>query len=433
MNREVVKIYFDIKHRIFYIEKITSIKELLPEDFIDFKDTHKEILISAFPSLKEYIMSAEVGDSIIETLLEPKIAEYNDGAIRSRVTRWYKVVGNCVTQIKTSNVPKPNECSFVSEYCDELSLDSILTHIQNIKLELLHRCYVVFECPYCKKKQFQVTKNDRVRCDACCESFNINDDSVIVKKKCDSEDSEKNKSDAIACWTKWKKETQTDIDIEDVYSKANYPFCLNGIVYRVSYADCLSLHLKLYKSFAHNAVFTQTENGIKFTDRYKRYLKSLKDYEIETELFNLKGVENKINSQEYALLPITKAFYWYIKSFWLKNETPLVWNILNETVCYKNRGQFIDDLLTADEARRTQLIYMYQNVASLGLKKGFFNGYSDALIELSHMIYDEKGLFVYVMESKLINFGKGFISSLHKFDELIPERNAFLEAIKING
>lgn len=433
MSREVVRIYFDNKHQIFYIEKETGTKESLPESFINFKQSHKEILASAFPSLKEDIMSAEVGDSIIETLLEPKIAEYNDGVKKCKVTRWYKVVGDCVTQIKDIDVPSGCDC--VGEYGEKLSLDSILSHVRDIKSKKLHSCYVVFECPCCNKKQFQVAKNDWVKCDACCESFKINDDSVIVKKKCDSDDGEKNKSDAIACWIKWKKETQTDMDIEDAYSKGNYPFCFNGIVYRVSYADCLSLHLKLYKSFACDAVFMQTENGIKFTDRYKRYLRSLNDYGIETELFkNLKGVENKINSQEYALLPITKAFYWYIKSFCLKNETTLVWNVLNEIVRYKNRRQFIDDLLTANETRRTQLIHMYQNVASLGLKKGFFNGYSDALIELSHMIYDETGLFVYVTEeNKLVNFGEGFIGSLHKFDELIPERNSFLESIKTSS
>lgn len=432
MSNEAVKIYFDKKRQVFYIEKISGAKELLPESFFDFRKPHKEILASVYPSLKEDIMSAEIGDSVIETAIEPKIAEYNADVRRSRVTRWFKVSGNGATQIKSSKVP--DECVFVSEYCEDLSLESVLGHIQTIKQDLLHRCYVVFECPSCHKKQFQVAKNNRVRCGGCGESFNINDDNVCVKKKCDSEDSEQNKSNAIACWIKWKKEAQLDADEEESYNKENYPFYLNGTVYRVSYMDCLSLHHKLYQSFAYESVFTQTETGIKFKDRYKRYLRSLKDYGIETELFkNLKGAENRINSQEYALLPITKAYYWYIKNYCLKDETTLVWRISNETVCYKNRRQFIDDLLTADEERRIQLLAMYRNVASLDLENGFFVGYGDALIELSYMIYEETGLFVYIMENKFVNFGQGFIGSLHEFDGLISDRNAFLESIKIDA
>jgi len=418
MANERIEIFHDNRHE-FYIKKSSGERELLP-DFIDFRRHHRKALAAAYPWMEDHIMNSEIADREIDKL----ICEFNEDVKSAIVTRWYKVAGNKLKALECA----PKDIFLVAEYDGEQVVEEILSFIDCKKKELFHSSYAVFKCPKCQEKQYRNIVKNHVQCSKGCGSFDINDENVEVIQRFDSTDSEQNKSNAIACLFKWKKEPvlEQEIDI-----KTSSPFYFQGNVYRISFTDFKNLHQALYRAFACDEIFELTERGVAFTQNYKNYIRSLKDYNVNPTLFReLKVIENRINSQEYSLLPIDRAFYWYINKYCLDGTTDLYWNISNKIVFFKNKRQFVEALLMADDKSRVQLINLYRSVAALELDKTFFNGYDATLIDLSYMIYSETGLFVYVSENKLINFGDSFIENMHEFDDLISERNAFVESIK---
>lgn len=421
MGNDKIIIFYDNKHN-FYIKKTSGEKNLLPENFIDFKRNHKKILAAAYPHMEKHIMSSEIADGEINRILR----EYNADAMRSDVVRWYKVLGTKLKMLDT----EPNELYMASDYEGEQIVEDIILFIDSIKKDLFYQSYLVFKCPKCQEKQFQPINKNHVKCCNGCDVFDMDNTDVEVKRNFDSSDSEQNKANAISCLYQWKKEpmyvSETDI-------KSSFPFYFDGNVYRVSFTDCKSLHQELYKEFAVHEVFVTTDRGVAFTPNYKKYLKSLKDYNVNLSLYReIKSVENRINSQEYDLLPIKKAFYWYMNKYCLKSQRNLFWRISDQIVCFESKHQFVNELLIADDEKREQLINLYQCVAGLDLDNAFFEGYDGSIIDLSYMIYKETGTFVYLENDRLVNFGASFIEKLHKFDDLISERNAFIENIKTN-
>ncbi len=422
MDNVKIEIYYDDNKRNFYVKKLSGGQEQLPSSFIDFRPSHKKTLSVAYPHKREHIMNCLIADEDIEKM----ITEFNNDAVSSQITRWYKLDRSKLKLIGD----EPKGAILAAEYEGEETFEDIFNFIVSIKENLLKVSYAVFECPKCKKRQYHSIKNDKyVECPDCKESFDIYDEQlIVVKGKFDSIDTAQNEANAIDCLKRWKKEET--IDFEQGSTGSN-PFYYSGNVYRISFNDCKSLHHELYKSFAYTEIFTTSTTRVTFTDAYKNYLKSLKTYKVNSVLYDgLKGVENRINSQEYALLPIEKAFYWYMNKYCIEQEKKLIWKINNQLVCFNNRREFIEDILSADEKRRKQLIRIYENVSTLDLDFAFFDRCDGSLISLSYMIYKETGLFVYITGDKLINFGNSFIESLHEFDDLIPFRNAFIESIR---
>ena len=419
MGKDKIIIFYD-NRRNFYVKKSSGEKDLLPESFIDFKRSHKKILAAAYPRMEEHIMSSEIADDEIDKMLR----EYNTEAKQAEVVRWYKVSGEKLKAIDA----EPREIYQTAQYEGEEIVEDIILFVDSIKQELFHESYLVFMCPKCQEKQLQPINKNHVKCCNGCGVYDIDDTTVEVIQKFDSSDSEQNKANAISCLYQWKKEPSSE-STTDV--KSSFPFYYDGNVYRVSFTDGKSLHQELYKAFAVREVFMTTDRGIVFTPNYKNYLKSLKDYNINSSLYReVKSIENRINSQEYDLLPIDKAFYWYINKYCLSGERKLFWQISGQCVCFENKCQFVNSLLLADDTERAQLINLYRCVSSLDLDNSFFDGYGDSDINLSYMIYKETGLFVYITNGRLVNFGHTFIENLHEFDSSIPDRNIFIESIK---
>ncbi len=420
MDNAKIEIYYDNK-RNFYVKKLSGGQEQLPSSFIDFRQRHKETLSVAYPHMREHIMNCLIADEDIENM----IAEFNNDAISSQIIRWYKLDRS---KLKLIN-DEPKGIILAAEYDGEETFEDIFNFIVSVKDDLLKVSFAVFQCPKCNKKQYQAIKNDKyVECPDCNESFDIYDEHFVVCGKYDSTDTAQNEANAIDCLRRWKKE---EIIVSEQAPTGSNPFYYSGNVYRISFNDCKSLHHELYKSFAYTEIFNTSTTRMTFTDAYRNYLKSLKTYKVNSALYDgLKGVENCINSQEYALLPIEKAFYWYMNKYCIEQEKELIWKINNQLVCFNNRREFVEDILSADDKRRKQLIRIYENVSTLDLDFAFFDRCDGSLISLSYMIYKETGLFVYIASDRLINFGNSFIESLHEFDDLIPFRNAFIESIR---
>lgn len=419
MGKDKIIIFYD-NRRNFYVKKFSGEKDLLPESFIDFKRNHKKILAAAYPRMEKHIMSSEIADDEINKML----CEYNAEVKRAEVVRWYKVSGEKLKAIDA----EPRDIYRAAEYEGEEIVEDIILFIDSIKQKIFHESYLVFMCPKCQEKQLQHINKNNVNCCNGCGVYDIDDTTVEVIQKFDSLDSDQNKANAISCLYQWKKEPSS-ASTADV--KSSFPFYYDGNVYRVSFTDSRSLHQELYKAFAAHEIFMTTDRGIVFTPNYKNYLKSLKDYNINSSLYReVKSIENRINSQEYALLQIDKAFYWYINKYCLSGGRKLFWRISEQVVCFENKRQFVDVLLLADDIERAQLINLYKCVASLDLDNAFFDGYGDSDINLSYMIYKETGLFVYITNGRLVNFGDTFIENLHKYDSSISDRNIFIESIK---
>lgn len=428
MSNQTIKIYYDARKN-FYVEKSSGKADLLPEDFLDFRIIHKQALAEAYPEMRERIMNAIPGESFVDDVIQPKIKEYNEAAQKSKVTRWFKVTDGALRQISENSIVF--ELIFASDYDGEEDAEEILKFIAEIKEQNFKEEYLVFACPECGKKQIEKISKNRVKCENGCGGYAIDDEKLIVKQKFSSRDGEANKAGAIYSLLEWTKETENPREEAEEYEKTNSPFYYDGTVYRVNFTDEKSLHKKLYFDFAVDEVFIEKNSRVTFTEDYKKYLKSLKDYGVDSVLYSsLKGEENRINSQEYALLPKEKAFYYYLKKYCLKDEPALSCKVCGVAAAYESPKEFLNDLLFADERRKRQLVSVYENVSSLDLDNPFFAGADGTLTGLSYVIFKSTGKFVYVTQDKFIDFGENFIDELSLFDDKIADRNAFIEQIK---
>lgn len=435
MNNGVIAAYFDARANL-YLKKSSGTKETLPESFLDFRTSHKQILSDAYPELREKIMRAIPGDSVIDDVIEPKIAEYNLNAKKGDVVRWYKLTDAGLKQVDERGLP---DLRFAEDYKGENDADEILAFANEIKRNLLREEYLVFSCPVCGKKDICRISANRVKCVNGCGSFDIDDESLIVRKKFDSPDGAANKSNAIASLLSWvSEEKQVSVkETDESNDKLNSPFLFDGVLFRVNYTDSCSLSKELYRTFAVEAVFKETASGVAFADDYKKYVKSLKDYGVNETLYSsLKTTEARINSMQYSLLPVEKAFYYYMKTYCVPTETALNYRINGKVVSFRDEKQFAKEFVESDEATKRLLVSVYGSVASISSGSPFFVDTRDknivadgSSISLSYVIFRETGKFVYITDEKIINFGDDLIADACRFDNLVAERNAFIEEI----
>ncbi len=425
MSRIVVKIYYDGKDG-FYVERISESKELLPEYFANFQSSHRRILSEAYPELRADIFGARAGDSVIYDVIEPKIAQYNQEVLRSKSVKLYKAVGKELKRLPAGELP--HGCD-EKEYKGEPYPEEILAFIEELKKELVQKTYAVFECGECGKKQVQLVRKNRVVCQSCRASSSVE----IAKYRFSDGSKEENMARAIEHLLRFKAESGEKRTDEESLSDGCAPFYFGGSAYRISFTDCRALHQHLYRAFAVEEVFAEGGAGITLTAAYKQYLKGLKDYGGYGELYKqIKTVENRVNSQEYALLSMEKAFYWYMRTYCIQGEKELVWRLSDRVAVFADARQFVQDLLVAKEEKRRELIEIYESVAGLPLEDGFFGDCDGSLLQLSSLIYTQTGRFVYVTKEKWIDFGSSFIDSLSDYDKRIADRNAFIESIRMD-
>ena len=442
MDEVKTTIYCDNRHN-YYIQNSPMARDLLPDDIYSYEDRRNiKKFESAYQDITGQPLPERIRESIITSLhsvfdncVRPIIEKYNDDILRSQITRYYKLVGHKLIEIDKL----PKDAGFKADYDGEQSPEEIIAFINALDKNLSKIEYAVFECPKCHKKQYQPIKHNKVRCvTEKCSPEGIDIDSLPCDKTTkifDQGDSATNEANAIDYLYKKKeddKREQTETKEENITAQRLVPFYFGGNTYRFSATDCDSLHVNLYNAFAVDEILVITDNGVGFTENYRRYIKSLQDCGVNSYLYkDLKVALSHINSQEYSLSPISKAFYWFINKYCLKSVRSLFWRIDDEVVSFDNKKQFIDKLLTAKEQNRQQLIFIYEQVASLDdLENNFFQGYSGSLIELSFMIFNETGLFVYITKDLLINFGTSFIDHLHDVDDLVVTRNLFIDNIK---
>lgn len=452
MEKNIITIFCDKRHN-YYVKVDSWSRTMLPEGS-EIKDEHRKILPDAFPNMANHISKSRYVDDEIMRM----IRIYNEGVKSSQVVRWYKYNSSKNKLDDMDTAPTGIDKYIGHEYTgDPNNPDDIISFINKLKKESNHRIYATFVCPECGKMQIQLVKNKKgVQCDNCKKYFDNIRDSKIIKGACgfdsengdqnkanayfihvfDSENSDQNEANAYSILQQWKKGQPSDVK-QDV--KGNFPFCFKGNVYNVNYNDSECLHKELYRSFAVQEVFILTKKGITFTEDYKNYIESLGTHNIQVGAYKALHketlrIENQINSQENSCFSIEKAFYWYMNKYCLTNETKLIWPIGDEIASFDSTSQFVKALLEADEKKIKQLISVYKEVTDLDLDNSFFANYGRSEIGLSYMIYDEEGLFVRITtEGQLVRFGKSFIDDLHEYDDLISERNIFIEEIKQYG
>ncbi len=440
---DIINIYHDGRG-ILYVERISGKGKPLPEgNFLKFCEDPKnrERLCAAYPDKAAVIKGATAGASVIEDVIEPLIAKYNETVNKARaIVRWYKLTDLRLERIDEKLLPETRRK--IAVYEGEKEPKAIVCFMQKLREELIHKDYAVFECPDCRSKQYGELKKNWVNCKVCGRDYNLQEENryqVNVRQQFCSEDSAQNAAGAIACWIKWRRSFALESEEETLNVRENKPYYLDGEVYGISCGDCDSLHQELYRRFAYEQVFYEVNGEIRFTPQYERYVKSLSDYGVNKTLYRrLRGVVADLNGTDLSFerkdgsFWFEKAFYWYMRTVCPLTDGSLIWRLSEEVVRFTSKSQFVLELLSADEERQAQLVELYVQVTDLSMKNNFFEGYGKALIELSWLIYQETGEFVYFSEGKLVNFGKDFIKKLHKQDGLIALKNDFLEEIKKN-
>jgi hypothetical protein len=85
--------------------------------------------------------------------------------------------------------------------------------------------------------------------------------------------------------------------------------------------------------------------------------------------------------------------------------------------------------MRAKETERKNLLGLYNELTCAY----FFKGYDARYIELSRMLYDWCGVFVFVSEREYHDFGADFLHSLPRFDGQVALRDAFMQEIALDS
>lgn len=420
-TNETIKIYYD-RNFCFYVEKIREVKKTLPS-YISMTQTEKVILATAYPDEDNTIMNkpdTENADKIIEGLIE----EYNKDCKSENITRLYKISKEYkFIHIDTSLKPP---CGLHnSEYNGSTDGDEIIAFIKALEKDLKKEHYGVFICPTCNEVSYQLINKKRVSC--CGEQFDSEDCVAIFT----SDDSASNRTLAVARYLEEKKKRRDQV--VDARIEGLYPLTYQGIVYRFSYPECESLHKALYDNFACEVVFELKDDGtIDFTDKYLRYLNSLNVNNILEDLFKAVGSIRKIiNSREYSIRTVERAFYWYINNYGFNKEHGLVLKVDNQVYKFATIDEYARTFVNSKKEIMLQLKKLFNNLTSQ--KNNIFDGYdSNIESELSRLVYEKTKEYVFISDSDIVKFGKRFIQNLHEHDELIYSRNLFMESIRLN-
>lgn len=209
-----------------------------------------------------------------------------------------------------------------------------------------------------------------------------------------------------------KQKKQSTVLTQAYFYKSHKP-------YKPSLNDLDALHIQIYKDFAAEEFMTpNATGGYEFTDRYIGFVNAVKEAYGKNVLYNPDGFY-------FGYGTLEELFFEYMCSYDAVKQAGLSYRIDNKPYFFDTRAQFVNALLENED--RTDYIKIFNTDA---VRTSFFEGYDYVeALGLTSLVYDTTGEFFYVDENGSYRFGKNFISSLSKKDQLVPVREAFAKAV----
>ena len=433
-----VEILYDKKRSDFYV-KIVRGGEKLPDNIGDFMHYQREILAKEFPEHHTMIinpMLSVLGSNpkTIKALIDEYNAQKGESSSLYIIEKGSNTL--CAVDLGAMDRREVTDTGYTGGE-DEIE---VLNFITEKRREYSREEKLDFKCPKCGTIQFQRIQNGAVRCNgadcgerypsykalldgdppaaiAYCSSDRVECPKLTASKKC---------REAIAAEEKAAGERKERPRLST--------FTYKDQTYRITRADALALHQTLYRDFACDRVFRKGQGGIEYREDYLRYLQCLADHGVMGELYRAVNVVLRhINSMEYSIRTVERAFYWYFSEYRLSGDTPSLVRKGGDGKIYTFRTPplYVRALLAATGAERSALRELFDDLSCT--EKGFFAGYEDSDIELSRLIYDCEKIFVYIKEDSYENFGADYIAKLTDQDDKIALRSEFLRFILSDG
>lgn len=427
-SQQTISIYYSADKQ-FFVE-VSERASKLNSDLNNLNDNDKQLLINVLQVKADVLADAIKGVTRPKDLVKQKILDYNKSLKEHAKSTWYIVADSLIS--KTSTPADITKLKLVSQHQGKLTNAQIFDIVAQKKGELSDK-YAVFMCSNCGKKQFQPIADNAVQCSQCNSRFLADE---IAVAKYDSADSQLNLLRAITRLSVFSSQVDgnTGNTSGNKLKMLRY-FYYKGERYAFSYNDFLLLHKLLYKDCAYQSIFTVKDGSIAFCDNYRQYIEGFEIHKVKEvcQLYgNLNTIQSQLNSCEYGTNNIAVAFYVYIKLYCLGDITRLRCNIDGNAYCFDNVAQYVDTLLNTSDVRlRTQLIGLFCNLMTQeGL---FFQGYDSCdSSELSRLIFDNSGAFVYVDGEQFVNYGTDFVQNLHSDVQTSEQKDRFLQTVMGN-
>ncbi|MCH5157415.1 MAG: hypothetical protein J1G02_06050 [Clostridiales bacterium] len=416
-----IEIYFDPKSTDYFVRICVAQGQELP-GFDEMSPEQKQILYNEFPELAK--LGKRPSEEAIEEYIDPKIKLFNERSSNSVRTKWklFKEVAlESINQTAVINRLERQLGSFVATSYDGSADDgSIVQFIRDFKNNAKAQ-YLVFYCDSCKHWEYGKLVNRKVRC-SCGNVFTIESEDVYSF----TGEYARIKAAELAI----EKNNGATGDGVTAEPKAR-SFYYRGGNYGLSLQEFKALHDVLYYDCAVDSVFTTDEQGrIKFQPDYEGYLHGISDKNINddlTDLYRRKGrIIAEINSASNEVCGTMSGFYWYFKEYNLTKSRSLHWRVDKKHYRFDTPEEYVESLCSVKASERDALLSLYNSQTC----QYFFKGYDGTRIELSRLIYEKTGKFVYIDENGAItDFGHDFIRKLSAVDDMIATKNEFITAI----
>lgn len=413
-----VYIYRDGRTREYFGKAVTTTGGAgLP----DYSDDKRELISAALKSVNPDIADYMSGDNymppeFIKDEVMPAIAEYNRAHTGETTVRWLRC------NAKTGEVRQINDkaelaaieraaAQFVDlgydgEYVYAKISAFVTEHARKAKPE-----YLVFLCETCGRHGYGELVRGKAKCGGCGNMFGERDAAVKAKYGSVAEAA----GDAARLNAGGASAAKTETPQRFYYKDRLYGFGVR---------DCEELHARLYADCAiAETVSGNPPDG--FTKKYESYLSGLAANGVKSEL--RQNGENALIEARNNMLTASAAFYAYFAGNGLAGTSALCRNVNGEIFRFATPAEYARGLAGADGRTLDALISLFDDAT----RKYFLNDEYDAgLIELSRLVYDKTGRFVYFRENgERIDFGTAFMRELAKHDARVSERDEFLQAI----
>lgn len=423
-----IDVFFNAQKRDYYIRIRTSRREELPSYGDMTTDEQKQLLCAEYPEIANLLRKKKPSDEEIELDIDPKIKEYNERTRAMVRRRWKLFYCGSLRQIndEADSIILDKKVTTFTDLKYEGSLDdsAIIKFIQDHQSESGKDIYIAFECSECGQIEFGRLINGKATCTKCGHAIALTDSNV---SKFVGENALMRAAQSVN--EKKAKKSDEQQNASPAYLPKARSFYYNKTTYGINLPEFKALHEVLFSDCAIDKVFVTDDNGtISFSPDYDNYLRIICEKGVDTKLYKSKvRIIREINSASNALYGAMAGFYWYFNEFGLTKSSSLHWRVGDALFAFKSPQDYVSALCSADAKKRQAIISLFNEQTC----QYFFKNYEYSIIELSHLIYDTTGRFVYIAENNdtFIDFDSNFINHLSDFDDKIAARNDFIEAI----
>lgn len=417
-DKTQVYIYRDSRTREYFGKTVkTTGGAALP----DYSDGKRELIAAALkhvrPDIADFMSKGySLPPEFIKEEVAPAIAEYNRSHTGVTTVRWLRCNGKTgeVRQINDKAelaaieraAPQLTDLNYDGGYDYTRISAFVVEHAKSSKPE-----YIVFKCEKCNRYGYGELVRGKAKCGGCGDIVGERDDAVKAKFG----------SVAAAAGEAARLNAgETRSEKTDTPQRFYYKDKLYGFGVR----DCEALHARLYADCAVAEVLDgDPPEG--FTKKYGSYLSGLDANGVMSELCAKR--DSALTEARNNMLSAPAAFYAYFAENKLAGTDALCRRVGDEVFYFATPEDYAKRLADADGRTLAVLTEIFDDAT----RAYFLNGEYDAgLSELSRLVYDKTGRFVYYRENGArIDFGTTFMRDLAKHDGRIAERDGFLQAI----